>query len=832
MIKSLLTFLLFSISYVAFAQNIEIEGIVTNENNQPLSEVTIFVPNTSFGTISDKNGKYQLRLKADKSQKTIEIHFQYLGYVLKKIKVNPSLGSLQIINVKLEETTISTDSTTVVGTMQNTDVSETRIDPKNTTMLPSASGNAVTDLIKSLPGVGGGNELSSQYTVRGGNYDENLIYINDFEIYRPLLVSSSQQEGLSFINSDLTQSISFSAGGFESKYGDKMSSVLNIRYKKPKTFGASATMSLLGASAHVEGATKNEKLTFLFGFRYKSNAYLLGSLDKKGEYNPNFLDIQTNVTYKTSKKTELELLLSHSNNVFEFLPATQSTTTGAFNQILRLSVYFDGNERSYFRNTMGGLAFKYYPNKKTIVKFINSAWHLKESENFNITGEYFLDEIESDFDSDNFGKVKSNLGIGTFQDWARNSLEATIYNTGIRTSHTLNRHTIEWGGSFQQEMFNDRLSEWERIDSSGFSVPYTGSNPTILNRIKTELELNSWRVQGYLQDEWKLIDGKHRLTLNAGLRAHYWNQNGQFIISPRVQLYYKPNTKKDVVFKVAGGMYAQPPLYRELRDLNGVLNPEVRAQQSVQVIAGSELNFLMFKRNFKFTSEAYYKHLYDIIPYQVEDVRVRYFADNQAKGYAAGVDVRLFGEFVKGTDSWVSLSYLNTKEDLLNDKKIDYLNEAGEIITGLSTDQTIVDSLVSYPGYIRRPSDQRFTLSIFFQDYLVKNKNFKMHLNLQIGSGLPYGPPDQKRYNDILKVPPYRRVDIGFSYLLVDGEKQHKSKFFNSFDKIWLSAEVLNLLGVQNTLSYRWVKDVQNTVWPLPNFLTSRRINIKLYVKI
>jgi len=813
------------------AQSIELQGTVKDANGKGIEGVNIFVSETrTAGSISDKDGNYSILLRTD-NNKVITVVFRHVSYTEKRVRIQPALGKKQTLNIVLAESYNELDSTVIsMDRTQNYDVGETRIDPKNTIMLPSGSGNAVTDLIKTLPGVVSNNELSSQYSVKGGNYDENLIYVNDFEIYRPLLVSNSQQEGLSFINPDLTQSVSFNAGGFEAKYGDKMSSVLNIRYKRPTKFGGSATLSLLGASAHLEGATKDQKLMYLVGFRYKNNAYLLGSLDQKGEYNPQFIDLQTNIIYKPSPKTEVELLLAHNNNTFKFTPETQSTTTGSFNQVLRLSVYFDGNEASSFKNTMGGIAFKFMPNSRSIYKIMGSSWRLQENESFNIIGEYYLDEIESDFDSDNFGKVKNNLGIGTFQDWTRNKLRGNIYSLGMRNAHLLKDHTLEWGASVQYEHFEDELSEWERVDSAGFSVPYTGSYPTIINRLKSNLELESYRFQGYVQDEWQILDGRNKLSVNGGLRFHYWSVNKQFLASPRIQLYFKPATKKDLTLKVSGGLYAQPPLYREIRDFDGFLNPEVRAQKAYQFVVGSELNFKMWNRNFKFTSEAYYKHLVDIIPYQVEDVRIRYFADNNAKGYAAGLGLRLFGEFVKGTDSWISFSVLKTAEDILNDSYYRYYNEAGELITGLSQDQVAVDSTIIYPGYIRRPSDQRFNVSIFFQDYLAKNKNFKMHMQLQIGSGLPFGPPDRKRYNDVFKMPPYRRVDIGFSYLLVDGEKQHKSSFFNNFDKIWLSAEVLNLLGVQNTLSYRWVKDIRNVVWPLPNYLTSRRINVKLYV--
>ena len=819
-------------SFELFAQNIELKGTIQDMHGQPIMGVSIYPISKSqpTGTVSDQNGQYRLTLKLD-NVNFINVKFQHIAYQEKVVKISNVLGKNQTLNIVLADIYNQVDSTIIITNANSTGkAGEIKVNPEDLTMLPTGSGNTVTDIIKTLPGVVSNNELTSQYSVKGGNYDENLIYVNDFEVYRPMLISNSQQEGLSFINPDLTQSISFNAGGFEAKYGDKISSVLNIHYKRPKEFGGSATLSLLGANAHLEGATKNQKLSYLFGLRYKTNAYLLGSLDKKGEYSPNFLDIQSDIIYQPSPKTELELLLGLSNNKFSFIPETQSTTTGSFNQVIRLSVFFDGNEASYFNNRMGGLAFKFKPNSKSIYKIVSSAWHLNESENFNIIGEYFLDEIESDFGNENFGNVKNNLGIGTFQDWARNTLQGDIISVGLRNTHLLNNHTLEWGASVRHESFSDKISEWERTDSAGFSIPYTNSFPAISQRLKSQIELRSLRYQAYVQDNWQLLSGKNNLHIVGGVRFHYWDVNKQFIVSPRVQVYFKPNTKKDFTLKASGGVYAQPPLYREVRDLSGNINTQVKAQKAYQFLLGTELNFKMWKRNFKFTSDAYYKKLVDVNPYQVEDVRIRYFADNNAKGYAAGLGVRLFGEFVKGTDSWVSLSFMKTAIDISNDYYYQYLNQSGEVITGFSQDQVPVDSVMINPGYIPRPSDQRFNLSIFFQDYLAKNKNFKMHMQLQIGTGLPYGPPDGKRYNDILRMPLYRRVDIGFSYLLVDGEKKSKNKFLSNFNKIWLSAEVLNLLGVQNTLSYRWIKDVRNTVWPLPNYLTSRRLNIKIYV--
>jgi hypothetical protein len=816
-----------------FAQKVNIYGRVTANSGVPIENVSVQNLIEQKGVITDKEGNYNIIVR---NNDYIKLKFSHLSYKDTIITLTNISASNLVFNISLLESSITIDSTVIVA-QGTTKVGTTELKPVASVMLPTVN-SSIEDLIKTLPGTFSRNELTSNYSVRGGNYDENLVYVNEFEIYRPLLISSSRQEGLSFVNPDMVQSISFASGGFEPKYGDKLSSVLNIRYRRPtERFAGSVTASLLNTALNFEGISKNNKLSYLVGARYKTSAYLLGSLDQKGEYNNRFLDVQSNVVYSISDKLSLEFLFAHNNNSYNFLPAEQSTTTGTFNQVIRLTVYFDGEEKTAYHNSMGGMALRWMPSKNSIIKWLNSGWYVHETEKSNVIGGYFLDEIESDFDSDNFGNVKQNLGIGTYHDWSRNTLDGWFYNTQVKGSHLLgSRHTLDWGTGFQTEHFDDVISEWERVDSAGYSLPYTNSQVNLFNRLKSGLNLDTWRIQGYIQDIWKLIDGENRtkVDITYGARYHYYGLNKQFLVSPRMQLYVKPKFKNEVAFKMAVGMYGQPPFYRELRNLDGVINPSVKAQQSLHVIAGTEVNFLMFKRPFKFTAETYYKNLYQLNPYEFDDVRIRYYAQNNATGYATGVDVRLFGEFVKGTDSWVTLSYLNTKENLKDDKYTEYYNSKGEIVTPYIEDQIITDSTIIYPGNIRRPTDQHFMMSIFFQDYLVKNKNFKMHLALTLGTGLPYGTPDGKRYNDVFTMPLYRRVDIGFSWMIIDNAKKKQenlSKFGKAIEKIWLSAEVLNLLGAQNTLSYKWIKDVNNTLWPMPNYLTSRRFNVKLYVK-
>lgn len=833
-------------AFSASAQiNIMVKGKITDSENNAIANVSVSQVGTNNGTISNSKGFYALDVSYEDS---CVIEFSRLEYNKRTIVIYTTNRATIFKDIKLisNENLIDTVEITAVKGK----VGETVLNAKSAEYFPNPTGD-IGAVIKTLgQGVQSNNELSGQYNVRGGNYDENLVYVNDFEIYRPFIVSTGQQEGLSFANLDLTDKLSFSGGGFESKYGDKMSSVLDIKYKTPTKFGGSVIASILGVNAHVEGAvhTKkdteklNPKFTYLVGMRYKSNGYLLGSLDKKGEYNPNFFDIQTDFHIKPNLKHDIEILANHSFNDYKFIPVTEETRSGTFDKLIRFLVDFDGAEKDRFQNTMIGVSYKYLPNTKLSLKFLSSFWKMRESESFDITGYYSLDEIEIDPSNDNFGNVRANLGIGAFHNWERNKLDAIVSNFSHIGKYIIKdkqqdkeKHLLEWGATFQYEKINDQLSEWQRIDSAGYAIPYSGSSITFPYRLKSENHLNSFRTYGYFQDTWNIINkDSTTLTLIAGLRFNYWNINNEFLVSPRMQLLYHPKLKSDVTFRLAGGMYVQPPFYREMRDFNGNINRNIKAQQSYHVVIGADYNFKIKTRNFKFSAEAYYKYLRNLNPYEVQDVRIRYFAQNNAKGYATGVDLRLFGEMIKGADSWVTISYLNTRENLNNDFYYTYKDSTGNIYNSPQlTSYPITDTITNYPGFIRRPTDQALFLSLYFQDYIEKHKRFKVHFNLVIGTGLPYGPPLHERYKDVLKMPPYRRLDIGFSALLLSGEKRGQKKpnsFGSKFKNIWLSFEVFNIIGIKNTLSYRWIKDTENNLWAIPNYLTSRRFNLKLNI--
>jgi len=832
--------------FSVYAQiSVIVKGKITDSRNNPITNASIIQTGTNNGTVSNNKGYYALEVEYEDS---CVIEFSGIEYQRKIIIIYPTNKTTVFKDVRLNINDNLID--TVEITANKGKIGETVLQAKSAEYFPNPTGDVGT-VVKTLgQGVQSNNELSGQYNVRGGNYDENLVYVNDFEIYRPFLVSTGQQEGLSFTNLDMTDKLTFSGGGFESKYGDKMSSVLNIKYKTPTKFHGSIMASILGVNAHLEGVAFSKKdtakesaiFTYLIGVRYKSNGYLLGSLDKKGEYNPNFFDVQADFHIKPSIKHDIEIMATHSFNDYKFTPVTEETRAGTFDKLIRFLVDFDGGEKDRFQNTMVGLSYKYIPNTKLSLKFLSSFWKMRESETFDITSYYSLDEIEIDPSSDNFGNVRANLGIGTFQDWERNKLDAIVTNLSHLGKYIIKdkkqekeKHLLEWGSTFQYEHINDQISEWQRIDSSGYSIPYTGTSIVFPYRLKSKNDLSSFRAHGYFQDTWNIIHtDSTRLTLTAGLRYNYWNVNREFLVSPRVQLIYHPKLKSDVSFRLAGGMYVQPPFYRELRGFDGTINRNVKAQQSYHVVLGADYNFKIKKRNFKFSAEAYYKYLRNVNPYEIQDVRIRYFAQNNAKGYATGIDLRLFGEMIKGTDSWITISYLNTKENLNNDFYYSYKDSTGAIYNNPSlTSNPITDTLTNYPGYIRRPTDQALFVSLYFQDYLEKYKRFKVHFNLVIGTGLPYGPPDNNRYKDVLKMPPYRRLDIGFSALLLNGEKRGVKKpnsFGSKFENIWASFEVFNIIGIRNTLSYRWIKDTDNNLWAIPNYLTSRRFNFKLNV--
>jgi hypothetical protein len=700
-----------------------------------------------------------------------------------------------------------------------------RIDPKLFDALPSASGG-VEAILKVL-GASSNNELSSQYSVRGGNYDENLVYVNDFEIYRPFLIRSGQQEGLSFINSDMVSSLLFSAGGFAAKYGDKMSSVLDIDYRKPEKFGGAASISLLGGSLTLEGASPNQSLRFLVGARYKTNQYLLNSLETTGDYRPAFSDIQADVTYDVSDKVSLEAIANYSSNQYQFIPQDRVTTFGTIQNTLRLTVYFDGQEVDKYTTAMGGLSVTYKPKSNLRLKFLASIYGNQEDETFDVIGEYFLGEVGNNLGNANFGQTLYYIGTGTNQEWGRDYLTATILKFAHKGSFIKKHHYLQWGFDINREHIHDDLSQWTRVDSAGYTLPYSDSQIFLQDIIRSEYDFSSFRYSLYVQDAW-VLNEERNFTLTYGSRLSYWDFNKQFLVSPRVQLSVQPNWQRDIVFRAAVGAYDQPPFYRELRDLDGNIHPDVLAQRSIHYVAGTDYNFKWWGRPFKFVSEIYYKQLYDLNPYELDNVRIQYFGENDAKGYAAGLDLRLNGEFVKDAESWVSLSLLSTRENLSND----FVFEVDTIFTDDEHIEFQLDSIEISPGLIPRATDQFLNFGMFFQDYIPGNENFKVHLNFLFGTGLPTGPPDHVRARDTLRLSPYRRVDIGFSAILLNREKTkiQENPVWHHFKSIWLSLEVFNLLGVSNEISFTWVEDINNTVYAVPNYLTGRRINLRMMV--
>ncbi len=833
--KALITLLLFISINTLGQKTAFIFGNITDKNHKAVELVNVSAFGYSGGTTTDKNGYYELTIPADKE---ISLIISCVGYKTERLNILLHHGTKKEINkILLISTTELPDFEIKDNRIRKTNL--TRIDPKEATFIPTISGG-IEDLIKTLPGVSSSNELSSQYSVRGGNFDENLVYVNGIEIYRPFLIRSGQQEGLSFLNSSLVSSILFSAGGFDAKYGDKMSSVLDIQYKKPTEFAGSAIASLLGAQAHIEGCTKNKKISYLLGVRQKSNQYILSSMETKGNYKPSFSDIQTMINFYTDNDWEISFLGNYARNSYFFIPENRETNFGTVQEAYRLKIYFDGQEVDKFETYFGALSASYQPQKNLNLKFITSAFNTIESETYDIQSQYWIGRLETDFGSEEFGDVIEAQGIGTFIDHARNNLNAKVFSFEHKGNFSDVINLLQWGVKYKHEIINDRLNEWEMVDSAGFSIPNpAGSvgNPfpphpdlEMYNLIKTDIDITSNRFSGFVQNTWDYKGYKSDITITGGLRASYWDFNNQFLLSPRASISLKPKWDNDILFRFSSGYYCQPPFYRELRDFEGNINHDIKAQKSIHFVLSSDWNFMAWSRPFKFTTEIYYKYLDDIIPYEIDNVRIRYYAENNAHGYATGIDMNVNGEFVKGIESWASLSIMKTQEDIENDFFYEYFNSDGEkIIPGFTFNNVVVDSTRHEPGYIPRPTDQRVNFSLFFQDYLPKNPTYKMHLKLVFGSSLPFGPPKTEKYKHTLRIPPYRRVDIGFSKQLI-GENsvfspKNPLKYFHS---LWISAEVFNLLQINNTVSYIWIKDVRNRQYAVPNYLTPRQINIKL----
>ena len=796
------------LSSVLWAQQSTIEGIITDENKKPLEFVSIAIEGISRGSSTNANGFFRLQADFTQSQQVI---ISYLGYKINEYEITLAPGEIRRLDIQLEP---------LATLLPDIEVRETqiitsqyiKIDPQLAAIIPGP-GSGVESLLKTMPGVTSTTELSSQYSVRGGNFDENLVYVNGIEIYRPFLVRSGQQEGLSFINSDLVSSITFSSGGFDAKYGDKMASVLDITYKTPEEFAGSFSISLLEGSLHLEDARFDNKLRFLFGLRHKSNQYLLGTLDTQGDYKPEFTDIQGLISYEFNSRWELNFLGNFSRNQYLFTPEVQRTRFGTVTEVRQFTVFFNGQETDRFLTALGALSLNYNPEPGLKLQLISSVFQTDETENFDIQGRYLLERVETDFGSTEFGQPTGTpLGVGSFHNHARNYLNAIVWN--IEHKGELNRdlNTLKWGVKYQYEDIFDRLNEWSMVDSAGFALPRQPYNLLLLqDTVNTRILLQSNRFTAFMQNSREFQTSAGRYIFTAGLRTHYWSFNQQWLFSPRATILFKPEQAPRLVLRASGGFYQQPAFYRELRDFQGNLNKNIKAQESIQLVLGAEYNLMLWGRTFKYTNEIYFKQFNNLIPYELDNVRIRYYANNTASGYGAGLDMKINGEFVPGIESWASLSLMKTEE------KID-----GAFYTDADGNQLPL-------GYIPRPTDQRFNFSLFFQDFLPRNPSYKVSLALIYGSGLPLAPPSEEKTRNITTMPPYRRVDIGFSKEIIGPSTSFgQNNFFSHISSMWLTAEVFNLLEINNTISYLWIKDISNDMYAIPNYLTSRLINIKL----
>ncbi len=808
--------LLFTAGYAAHAQQgtATITGVVRDEAGKPLELVVVAVTGTALGTQTDVRGQYQLTVPAGASLQIV-----FSASVSNRVfrSVSPQTGQSIRMDVTIRKQYMELEEATIREESRRGEAGNIYLDVAQSQYMANPVGG-VEGMIKMFTGYN--NELTSQYTVRGGNYDENLVYVNDFEIYRPFLTRSGQQEGLSFVNADLVSGASFSLGGFQAKYGDKMSSVLDVTYRRPTHFAGSASASLLGATLHLEGASHNEKLTYLVGLRQKSNQYLLQAQPTKGVYNPVFTDFQTLINYRFNEKWEMEVIGNYARNRFSFLPEEQTSSFGMINKAYQLRMFYEGSEIDQFDSRFGGISTTWRPNRKLKLKLLASGFQTDERETYDIHGEYLLGELETDMSKENFGQTKTYLGTGIIHNFARNYLKINVGNLAHRGSYSAGKHFVHWGLDANVVDIRDQLHEWERRDSAGFTQPYHPDKLDMTHLYSSSSRFNYMRYSGFIQDNFRFNDSLD-LTVSAGIRFIHSTLNGETVISPRVQIAYKPDWERDVVLKLAGGLYAQPPFYREMRDLDGNVNQGLRMQKSAHFLAGTDHNMKWGRRPLKLTTEVYYKKLWDLVPYEYDNVRIRYFGANNATGYAYGAEVRLYGDLVKDAPSWLSIGWMNTKEDIKNDRIV-YQDAAGNDSAGFS------------PGYIPRPTDQRLMFGMYFQDYLRRNKNFRTHLNLMYATGLPFGPPDKQRYGDTLRLPDYRRVDIGFSALLLDGSKKERPaySFFRNLNSIWASLEVFNLLGIQNTLSYTWVQDqTSGKTFAVPNRLTTRLLNLRIIVK-
>lgn len=796
-----LVFILLLLSNRNYAQTI-IYGAITDTTGKVLPYANITVGELNKGTVSDESGRYRL----DIPQGTHEISFSLIGFRTFKIRITSAVSEKQELNVVLKEAIKNLDEISVIG--QSPDIH--KIPVREFENLPDPS-SSVESLIKTMPGVSSSDELSSQYSVRGGNFDENLVYVNDIEIIRPFLIRSGQQEGLSFINPDMVSNVRFSPGGFEARYGDKMSSVLDVNYRIPQKNGIRLYAGLLGGSFTAEGVTENEKLSIISGIRYKTTELLLGSLDNKGEYEPDFTDWQMMLNYKLSGKLTIGLLTNYARNSYKFIPETRNTSFGTYANVYNLKIYYNGREDDRYNSMLGALSLQYRISSALQMKFTLNTYKINEQERFDISGEYFINELDAYPGSKTYGDSILNIGVGAMLNHARNYLDADIREATHGGSLGLNNHFISWEARYQYTKFDDRLNEWEYLDSAGYSYPYSDNSILLNNYAYSENHLIVHKITAFVQDRYTWKNSGSAFTLVGGIRFHGWSLTSEKLISPRLRFSVQPLWKQKVVFYAASGIYYQPPVYKELRNFRGEMNLKIKAQQSVHFLVGTDIMLNLWERPFKYTVEAYYKDLNRLIPYRMDNVRIRYTARNNAKGYATGLDMRLYGEFVDDVESWASVSLLRTREDLSDDY---YVTREG---------------FRKEPGYYHRPTDQLFHINLFFQDYLPNYPSLIASLNLVYGSGFFVAPPRSSRFDITFPLGSYRRVDLGLS-------KTFETRNLPQFKSFRIGAEIFNLFDIRNKASFMWVQTVSNQEnvsnnFAVPNYLTSRRLNVHMTLK-
>lgn len=777
------------VTVTASAQTFTLQGRVTDENNKPIEFASVSCLKQGKMTMTSLKGEYSMQLH---SADSVVIKFSMIGYKAKTRVLRRPRGK-QTLQIVLHSDENQLGEVTVTGkkieTGQMEDISKDHLKS-----LPSASGNAVEELIQSQAGVSTHSELSSQYNVRGGSFDENSVYIDNVEIYRPFLVRSGQQEGISVINPDMVEKISFSTGGYEARYGDKMSSALNIKYRKPKKFEATASASMLGASAFI--GVSNKKVSWSNGFRYKTTKHLLGSMDTKGEYSPTFIDYQTYLTYTPNKRWEIKLLGNISDNHYNFTPEDRETKFGTMENVKAFQVYFDGQEKDVFRTFFGAVGITRNFGEKTSLSLIASAFNTREQEKYDIQGQYWLTQTET----------SENLGVGTYFQHARNYLKAHVESAKLLFKTKYKKHDIEGAFTFKKEKITENSVEYEMRDSSNYSVPHTGKDLYMIYSMRAKNVLDANRIEAYVQDAFRFTSNNEKTlyTLNYGVRLSHWSYTKETIVSPRVSLGIIPAFNENITMRFATGLYYQAPFFKELRDTttqNGItyasLNSKAKSQRSIHFIAGFDYRFRMNNRSFKFTAEAYYKALGNLVPYSVNNVKVVYYGSNESSGHAAGIDLKLYGEFVPGTDSWLSLSLMNTSMKL-NGKSIPL------------------------------PTDQRYAINMFFTDYFPGTDRWKMSLKLALADGLPFSAPHQELESNVFRAPAYKRADIGLSYRLLNNEGKQRKHI--QLRNVWLGAECLNLFGINNVNSYYWITDVTGGQYAVPNYLTGRQINFRVTV--